>query len=116
MLAVRDLRQVAWRRRHAHQHYAGYLTLTDEAIRLSGRESATGIDVALSIPHRAVDRIRIGTEPDDCLVGEPAIVLELADQAPILLRPIGTGRFDLDALARKLSAAVAPPTLRATAG
>jgi hypothetical protein len=111
MLAVRDLRKVAWRRRHAHQHYAGYLTLTDELIRLSGRESATGIDVALSIPHEAIGSARIGT---DELTGEPAVVLEVADGEPILIRPIGTGPLELDVLARKLASTVEPSTYRAS--
>jgi hypothetical protein len=115
MLAVRDLRRVAWRRRHAHQHYAGYLTLTDDTIRLSGRESATGIDVALSIPHQAINSVRIGTTADDQLAGEPAVVLEVADGAPILIRPIDTGRFEIDALARRLASAVEPMRPRAAA-
>jgi hypothetical protein len=116
MLAVRDLRKVAWRRRHAHQHYAGYLTLTDETIRLSGRESATGIDVALSIPHEAIGSARIGTTLEDELEGEQAVVLEVADGEPILVRPIGTGKREIQALARRLASAIEPSTYRATAG
>jgi hypothetical protein len=116
MLAVRDLRKVAWRRRHAHQHYTGYLTLTDETIRLSGRESATGIDVALSIPHQAINSVRIGTTADDQLAGEPAIVLEVADGEPILLQPIDSGRLEISSLARRLASAAKPPTFRAAAG
>ena len=113
MLAVRDLRKVAWRRRYAHQHYAGYLTLTDEAIRLSGRESATGIDVALSIPHTAIGSAVIGT---DELADEPAVVLEVADGEPILIRPIGTGPLEIDTLVRRLACALEPSTYRATVG
>jgi hypothetical protein len=113
MLAVRDLRKVAWRRRYARQHYAGYLALTDETIRLSGRESATGIDVALSIPCGAIGSARIGS---DELAGEPAVVLEVADGEPILIRPIGTGLLEIDTLARRLASAIGPSAARAAAG
>jgi hypothetical protein len=54
MLGVRDTRRVTWRRQHASQHYLGYVTVTDQGVRLAGREHETGIDVSLSIPHDAI--------------------------------------------------------------
>jgi hypothetical protein len=107
MLALIDLRKVAWRRAGATTHYLGYMALGDESIRLSGRESGTGIDVGLSIPHGAIRSVHIGSGDEEQLVGEPAIVLELADRVPIFVRPVGTGALDTETLGRRLAAAVA---------
>jgi hypothetical protein len=107
MLAIRELRKVAWHRLHVRQPYVGYLTLTDEAVRLSGREAETGIDVALSIPLSGIDRVRRAS--DACLDADRAIVLELADGEPIRVVPIECSRADLERLARRLTAAVESP-------
>src|SRR6476660_6026214 len=109
MLNVRDLRQVAWRRRHAHKHYVGHIALTDEAVRLSGRETGTGIVAALSIPPTAIRGVRIGEGPNEQIVGERAIVLELDDDEPIYVRPVGTGVLELETLTRRLAAVAQPP-------
>jgi hypothetical protein len=101
MLGIRDTRRVAWRRRHAPQHYVGYVTVTDDDVRLAGTEHHTGIDVALSIPYRAIQEVRVGDDADE-VVGERSVVLELRDDAPILVRPLCTGSLDLDGFARKL--------------
>jgi hypothetical protein len=73
------------------------------------RPPSTGIDAALSIPHEAIGSVRIGTSPDDQLGGQPTVVVEVADGEPILIRPIGTGRLEIDTLARRLSAAAKSP-------
>ncbi|MDX6511335.1 MAG: hypothetical protein QOE36_839 [Gaiellaceae bacterium] len=109
MLAVLDLRRVSWRRQHARHEYLGYLTVTDETIRLSGREGNTEIDVALSIPCSAVVGVRVGTALDEQLAGEDAVVLELTDGEPIVLGPVGAGRLALNQLAHRLALAVEPP-------
>jgi len=109
MLGVRDLRRVAWRRLSAPQHYIGYVTITDDVIRLSGREEPTGIDVALSIPCAAVRHTHIGTLPEEQLAGESTLVLDVADGVPIVVRPIGIGELQLESLARKLRAVVVTP-------
>jgi hypothetical protein len=103
MLGVRDTRQVAWRREHAQRHYVGYVTITDDAVRLVGRELSTGIDVSLSIPHRAIRGVRIGTEPTDLVDGELTVVLDLRDEEPIYVRPIGGGPLDLDSFSRRFA-------------
>jgi hypothetical protein len=108
MLEIRDLRKVGWRRLHAQQHYLGYLTLTDQAVRLSGHEQATGIDVTLSIPPAAIDRVRIG-HADERVAGERAIVLELVASEAVLVAPEDSTAADVDRLARRLAAAVHPP-------
>jgi len=104
MLGVRDTRRVAWRRQHAQRHYVGYVTVTEDTVRLAGREQATGIDVALSIPHTAIRKIRVAQNASESLVGEPTVVLELDDEEPIYVRPLGSSPLDLDGFARKLRA------------
>ncbi|MFL5925934.1 MAG: hypothetical protein ACJ77E_03255 [Gaiellaceae bacterium] len=104
MLGVRDTRRVAWRRRHAHSYYLGYVTVSDDSLRLAGEEHGTGIDVALTIPHRAVRDVRVGRDYREEVVGAPSVVLELADDDPIYLSPVDAGEVDLQSFARKLSA------------
>lgn len=102
MLGVRDTRRVAWRRRHASQHYVGYVTVTDDCVRLAGTEHHTGIDVALSIPYGAIRKIRLADDPRDDVVGERSVILELREDDSILVRPICVGPLNLDVFARKL--------------
>lgn len=104
MLGVRDTRRVAWRRQHAQRHYVGYVTVSEANVRLTGREQATGIDVSLSIPHTAIRSVRVGTKESEMVDGELTVVLELRDEEPIYVRPIGNGALDLDGFARKFHA------------
>ncbi len=105
MLGVRDARRVAWRRQHAQRHYVGYVTVTEANIRLAGREQATGIDVALTIPHTAIREVRVGTKETEMVDGSLTVILELRDEEPIYVRPVGDGGpLDLDGFARKLRA------------
>jgi hypothetical protein len=102
MLGVRDTRRVAWRRQHAQRHYVGYVTVSEDTVRLAGREQASGIDVALSIPHSAIRKIRVARLAAEEVVGEPSVVLELLDEEPIYIRPLSSGPLDLDSFARRL--------------
>jgi hypothetical protein len=103
MLGILDTRRVAWRREHAPQHYVGYVTVTEDNVRLAGTEHHTGIDVALTIPHSAISRVRVGKTDAEQVVGGQAVVLELEQDAPILVRPLyAAGSLDLDAFARRL--------------
>jgi hypothetical protein len=102
MLGIRDTRRVTWRRQHASQHYVGYVTVTDQSVRLAGREHATGIDVSLSIPYDAIRKVRLAENGREQVVGEQSVVLELRDDEPIYVRPVCTGPLDLDGFARKL--------------
>ena len=102
MLGVRDTRRVAWRRQHAQRHYVGYVTVTEDTVRLAGREQATGIDVSLSIPHAAIRKVRVAENGSEEVVGERSVVLELCDDEPIYVRPLTPGALDLDGFARKL--------------
>jgi hypothetical protein len=101
MLGVLDARRVAWRRQHAQRHYVGYVTVTENGVRLAGREEATGIDVSLSIPHTAIRDVRVGSTSAEKVDGELTVVLELRDDEPIYVRPLGDGPLDLDGFARK---------------
>jgi hypothetical protein len=102
MLGIRDTRRVTWRRQHASQHYVGHVTVTDNCVRLAGREHTTGIDVSLSIPHDAIRKVRLARDGGEEVVGEPSVVLELRDDEPIYVRPLQTAPLELDAFARKL--------------
>jgi hypothetical protein len=104
MLGIRDTRRVAWRRQHAARHYVGYVTVTEDTVRLKGHEQATGIDVALSIPRTAIRLVRVATSSTESVVGEPCAVLELRDEEPIYVRPVEPGPLELDGFVRKLSA------------
>ena len=92
MLGVRDTRRVAWRRQYAQRHYVGYATVTESSVRLVGREQATGIDVALSIPHTAIAAVRVGDGSTELVDGGQTVVLELRDEEPIYVRPLGRAR------------------------
>jgi hypothetical protein len=102
VLGIRDTRRVAWRREHAPQHYIGYVTVTEESVRLAGREHSTGIEVALSIPYYAIRTVRVARDDGEEVVGERAVVLELREDSPIYVRPLQSEALGLDAFARKL--------------
>ena len=103
MLGARHTGRIVWRRRHASRHYVGYVVIGDDTVRLAGNERDTGIQAVLSIPPGAIQEARVGRHPSEQVVGEQAVVIELADDDPIYLRPISTGPLGLDDLARKLS-------------
>jgi hypothetical protein len=103
MLGVHHTARVAWRREHASRHYVGYVIVGDDTIRLAGDEQDTGIHAVLSIPRAAVRRARVGKRAGEQVVGEQAVVIELADNDPIYLRPIAIGPLGLSDLARKLT-------------
>ena len=102
MLGVRHTRRVAWKRHYALQHYVGYVTVTDDTIRLAGREHATGIDAALTIPYTAITAVRVADAADEEVVGAASVVLELRGDDSICVRPVDAGELDLDAFARRL--------------
>jgi hypothetical protein len=105
ILAARYMGRVAWRRRHASRHYVGYVVVGDDAVCLAGDELGTGIHAVLSIPSGAIRLTRIGRTPSEEVVGEKGVVLELADDEPIYVRPIRPSALGLDELARKLRSA-----------
>jgi len=49
--------------------------------------------------------VRVGHGTAEEVVGEQSVVLELCEDAPILVRPLYAGPLDLDAFARKFSPA-----------
>jgi hypothetical protein len=103
MLGIDEIRQVTWRREGAATCYAGYVAVTEDAVRLQGREAATGIDVALRVPHTAIEQVR---------VDDDAVVLELTGGAPVRVVPHGR---DAAALAGRLIRARRPSAGRAPA-
>jgi len=102
MLGIRETRRVAWRRQHAPQHYVGYVTVTEDDVRLAGTAHHTGIDIALTIPHASISKVRVGNCHAEEVVGERSVVLELEEDEPILVRPLSVGPLDLDGFARRL--------------
>ena len=91
--------QIAWRRRGGRSDFVGSLRAEDDGIRLTGRDPASGLDVALSIPQSEVEHVHVvGAN------GDPFVVVEFARAEPILVRRIGPGSVQSQALARKLRA------------
>jgi len=101
-----SVNRVIWRRRGVSRHYIGSLYASPLGIRLTGRDPATGIAVTLSIPSGEVERVRVGETPDEEVAGEPGVVVELAESAPILLREIGLAVGHVCGLSRRLLEAV----------
>lgn len=89
------MQRVGWRSGKALHHYTGSMTLTDDALRLSGHEAAGDVDATLAIPLGSIVGVRIGTEEHEELAGEHSLVLDLSDGETLILRPIGTGRLEL---------------------
>jgi hypothetical protein len=91
--------QIAWRRRGGRNDYVGSLRAGEDGIRLTGRDSESGLDVALSIPPSEVEYVHVyGAN------GDSFVVLELARAEPILVRHIGPGSVQSQLLGRKLRA------------
>jgi hypothetical protein len=110
--------RIAWRRKGVEHHYVGALTARGDGIVLTGREPATGIEVVLTIPFSEVEDVHLSSGEQESLVGESAVVVELAESAPILVREIGLGRLLPRALALRLGelvTAARPHPLAATA-
>lgn len=98
-----------WHDRTPRRSYLGYLALLDDAFRLAGREEQSGIDAALTVPHRAVCDVRTCACEPAGAESQTEIVLELADEAPIVLRPLAGGEGQTEALARRIRVALSPP-------
>jgi hypothetical protein len=113
---VRNAERIAWRRQGLTTHFVGWLRTGDDAIRLTGRDADTGVDVALSIPVAGVDRVRVAEGTDDVLGGERTVVLELGGGPAILLSPRGVRPLHVHVLARRLGALVTAPPLVAQGG
>jgi len=106
-------KRIAWRRRNVPHHYIGALLSFGAGIRLVGREPATGIELALSIPFEEIEDVRASAAPDDELVGGQSVVLDLAEADAVLLREIGGGPLGTAELAARLERLRAPWARRA---
>lgn len=109
MSAMPTVKRVTWWRDSAPRRaYDGYLALLDEGFRLAGREEQSGIEAALTVPHSAVFDVRT-CACNPCGSGtDIEIVLEIAGEEPIVLRPLTGGEAQTAALARRLRSAVTP--------
>jgi hypothetical protein len=109
------IEKIAWCRHGVRTYFVGALRACDEGIRLTGRDTSSGIDVSLSIPLAEVERVRVSAS-DELLAGEPCVVLDLAGSEPIFLRQIGVSPLHVDLLARRLGALTNAPSLLAQGG
>lgn len=98
------MEKIAWYRSGVRGQFVGRLRAGDEGIRLAGRDPASGVRVALSIPRDEVERVRVSSSCDELFAGEPCVVLELADSEAIFLHDMGAGPLRVHALARSLDA------------
>jgi hypothetical protein len=81
---------VVWRRRTVSSPYVGDVAVSGAALRLFGREPATGIEVSLAIPFKEITRVRTSRTPSEEVGGEPSVVVELDGADAVCLR--GAGR------------------------
>jgi hypothetical protein len=107
------VKNIAWRRKGVRGHFAGTLSAGYGGIRLIGRDPASGVDVALSIPTDVVTRVGVSSTGDELLVGEQCVVLDLAGSEAILVRELGAAPHRVHVLVRSLEEAVATRSSRA---
>jgi hypothetical protein len=81
---------VVWRRRTVSSPYVGEAAVSGAALRLFGREPATGIEVSLAIPFKEITRVRPSRSASEEVGGEPSVVVELDEADAVCLR--GAGR------------------------
>ena len=108
--------RVAWHRRGRGPTYVGAVSRGPEAVRLTGRDPQSGIDVALSIPVVGIEHVGVEEPADGSLHGERCVVLDLADSEAIYLRPLGDAPLHVNLLARALGALTPPPAVLAQGG
>jgi hypothetical protein len=97
------IEKIAWRRRGVGNDFVGSLRAGADGIRLTGRDTLTGLDVALSIPPNEVEHVHVQPAEGDPGIGDHVIV-DLAAAGPIILRRVGDGPFHAQLLARELEA------------
>ena len=95
--------KVVWRRSGVLRNFVGSLRVGDAGIRLSGRDPASGVEVALSIPPGEVSNVRVSATGEE-VEGQQCIVLELVESEAIFLREVGVGPLNVQLLARRLAA------------
>ena len=69
------------------RRYVGSVSRGPEAVRLTGRDPVSGIDVALSIPIGGIEHV--GVAEPVTVDGDQYVVLDLARSEAIELRPLG---------------------------
>jgi hypothetical protein len=97
--------RIAWHRGKRGPTYIGGVSCSGDAIRLTGRDPALGIEVALSIPIGEVEQIEIAEEASG---SKEFVLLRLSDSEPIHLRPVRGGSLDVQRLARAIGSTSAP--------
>jgi hypothetical protein len=108
--------RVAWHRRGAGPTYVGTVSRGAEAVRLTGRDPQSGIDVALTIPVVGIEHVGVDEPADGSLHGDACVVLDLADSEAIYLRPLGDAALNVNLLARALGALTPPVAVLAEGG
>lgn len=106
--------KVAWHRRGPGPTYVGSVSRGPEAVRLTGRDPVSGIDVALSIPIGGIEHV--GVAEPVAADGDRYVVLDLARSESIELRPLGDIPLHVQLLARALGALTPPPAVLAQGG
>jgi hypothetical protein len=101
---------VVWRRLNVSSPYVGDADVSGTALRLSGREPVSGIEVSLAIPFTEIERVRTSRTAAEELGGEPSVVLELTESDSVCLRSAGTRSTLPVRLARTLGKAMSTHT------
>jgi hypothetical protein len=108
--------EIAWRRGARGATYVGTLSRGADTIRLKGRDSVLGIEVALSIPVDEIASVVVTDSPGGSGDGGTLVVVDLPASEPIYLRPIGIAPLHVHSLARSLGALISAPTVLAQGG
>jgi hypothetical protein len=108
--------RVAWHRRGPGPTYVGAVSRGPEAVRLTGRDPQSGIDVALTIPVVGIEHVGVEVPVDGSLHGERCVVLDLADSEAIYLRPLGDAPLHVNLLARALGVLTSPAAVLTQGG
>jgi hypothetical protein len=101
---------VVWRRVNVPSACIGDADVSGAALRLSGREPVSGVEISLAIPFSEIERVRTSRTAAEELGGEPSVVLELTASPPVCLRATGTRATLPVRLGRMLGNAVSSHT------
>ena len=98
--------RIVWCRAGARHRYGGALWVTDDRIRLIGRDAGYSIEVSLAIPFDEIEQISLEDGRSEPTHGERCIVLRLSESAPLVIWLPGDSLHALELIAASVTAAL----------